>query len=62
MPHLRDLDMIQLCQHCWEIALVKVWTLGLVSKCRGTNPRSPMGPAKIPYTFGRGGGSRKEQI
>ena len=31
-PHLRDLHMIQLCQHCWEIALVKVRTLGLVSK------------------------------
>jgi hypothetical protein len=31
-PHLRDLHMIQLCQHCWEIALVQVWTLGLVSK------------------------------
>ena len=24
--------MIQLCQHCWEITLVKVRTLGLISK------------------------------
>ena len=32
LSHVRDLHMIQLCQHCWEIALVKVWTLGLVSK------------------------------
>ena len=31
-PHLRDLHMIQLCQHCWEITLVKVHTLCLVSK------------------------------
>jgi hypothetical protein len=31
-PHLRDLHMIQLCQHCWEFALVKVRTLGLVFK------------------------------
>ena len=29
---LRDNHMIQLCQHCWEIALVKVRTLGLVFK------------------------------
>jgi hypothetical protein len=32
LSHMRDFHMIQLCQHCWEIALVKVRTLGLVSK------------------------------
>jgi hypothetical protein len=30
--HMWDFHMIQLCQHCWEIALVKVRTLGLVFK------------------------------
>ena len=29
---LRDNHMIQLCEHCWEIALAKVQTLGLIFK------------------------------